>query len=549
MIGAIEDAERTTEAIRYYPELLRNAGYYCANSSKTDYNIGGQQDAEHWDLNGKIDWASLPDKQPFFQVWNLTDCHESSAHGKLENIQFDAAKIQVAAYHPDLPSVRQNYAKYYDAIGRLDRRVGSGLERLASLGLDENTIVIFNSDHGGVLPRSKRFLYRSGLHCPLIVRIPQAYQSCWPAEEPGTEVDRLVSFIDMPRTWLALCDIDAPVSMQGQVFLGAQQDPPREYHFAYRARMDERVDNVRAVTDGRFLYIRNYLPMAIRGQELSYLWRQQATRAWQAEYLAGRCDAVTGRFFRPRIAEELYDLQQDPDNVRNLAGESAYREIQERFGAQLRLEQLDARDSAMMPEAMVVQMADNAGIPIVEFCRDDKRYPLADLLAAADLALTRDLSRCDELSLLASKRHPGLRYWAAIGLCWLAYDCRAHVERVDFLEPALLTKPNDEQRAKIAAACARLLDDEDRIIRSYAAWALLELGDASGGEDGGEAARDILRQGILMPGPERLEVLNIVDWAGDIGVEFADEIQGLATDSLTKYEQRIVALLRRKFSR
>ena len=101
----------------------------------------------------------------------------------------------------------------------MDADIGKALEDLKA-GLAENTIVIHNSDHGGVLPRSKRFLFNSGTHCPLIIRIPEKFKHLWPAEKPGMKVDRLVSFVDMTKTWLSITGSKCLHIFQDKYFLG-----------------------------------------------------------------------------------------------------------------------------------------------------------------------------------------------------------------------------------------------------------------------------------------------------------------------------------------
>ena len=116
--------------------------------------------------------------------------------------------------------MRKNYAHYQDAITNMDADIGKALADLEKSGMAENTIVIHNSDHGGVLPRSKRFLFNSGTHCPLIIRIPEKFKHLWPAEKPGMKVDRLVSFVDMTKTWLDITGSEKPSYLSGRVFLG-----------------------------------------------------------------------------------------------------------------------------------------------------------------------------------------------------------------------------------------------------------------------------------------------------------------------------------------
>ena len=313
------------DQIKYYPDYLKDAGYYCSNVRKTDYNIGGRHDDACWDST-KLDWKKLKQSQPFMQVINVARSHESQAFGEVDNTTHSPSDIQLAKYHPDIPVMRKNYAHYHDAVKRMDADVGRFLNQLQQHGLSENTIVIYNSDHGGVLPRSKRHLFNSGTHCPLIIRIPEKFKSIRPAEKVGSKIERLVSFIDMPKTWLSLAGAEIPEIMQGKIFLGPQTEPGRNYHFSYRERMDERSDNQRAVRDKRYLYIRNYMPYVPWGQKLTYLWKMEATRAWEDWHRSGKTDAVTGRWFGEKPPEELYDTWEDPDNVVNLIDDPVYQD-------------------------------------------------------------------------------------------------------------------------------------------------------------------------------------------------------------------------------
>jgi arylsulfatase A-like enzyme len=147
--------------------VLRKAGYYTANFKKTDYNIGGRADKDAWHSFADNAWELRGPGQPFFQVLNFEDSHESRAFGDIEHTRHAPADMVLRRYHPDIPEIRKNYAKYQDAVEMMDAKVGKALERLKQAGLEEDTIVIFNSDHGGVLPRSKRWLYNSGTHAPM----------------------------------------------------------------------------------------------------------------------------------------------------------------------------------------------------------------------------------------------------------------------------------------------------------------------------------------------------------------------------------------------
>jgi N-sulfoglucosamine sulfohydrolase len=500
------------DRIPYYPDQLRAAGYYTANWKKTDFNIGGREDSDCWDHHGEVDWEILPKQQPFFQIINLTSSHESKAHGEVENTEHDPADTRLRAYHPDLPDVRKNYAKYHDAVKRMDSEVGTVLARLEELGLAENTIVIHNSDHGGVLPRSKRYIFSSGLHCPLIVRIPEKYQALWPAEQPGTQIDRLVSFVDMPKTWLSLADAEVPDTMQGRIFLGPQMEPEPEYHFAFRGRMDERLDNARALTDKRYLYIRNYMPYVPWMQELEYLWRSKATQAWDAHVQSGEAVEVHARFFSPKgWSEELYDLQKDPDNVVNLANRSDYAETVVRFRGALRAEQLRVYDAGLLPESEMVRRAAENKLTIYEMVRDPKRYDLPALLNAADLALERNPDKLPQLEQLLESPDCGLRYWGIVGCFLLDYQ----------------------------PAGFQCLEDSSQEVRIMAAWLLIKTGEK---EKGFQALENLLREN----GYAMLTAMNVIDWIGEEARPLLDAIPEEAT--LGSYEKRMLGVLQTRFN-
>jgi N-sulfoglucosamine sulfohydrolase len=474
--------------IRYYPDELRAAGYFSLKPGKTDCNIGGRDDREPWD-KGQVDFKTLKDKQPFFSIINIGDSHESRAHGDVENTQHDPAQVKLAPYHPDLPVIRKNYAKYQDAVKRMDSKVGQVLDDLAASGLHENTVVIYNSDHGGVMARSKRFLVDTGIHCPLIVRIPPKFKSFYPAETPGMAVNRILSFIDMPKTWLALAGAKIPAEMQGHVFLGPSQDTEREFHVAYRGRMDERCDNSRAVRDKQFLYIRNFMPYVPRGQYLTYLWHAQATKAWEAHHRAGKTDAVTGRFFRNKPVEELYDTTKDPYSINNLAGSDEHQEVLENMRGRLRQWQAEHYDAAMLPEAEMVTRAQKYKTTIYEMVRDPKKFPIAKYLEASDIALAKSADNRQSLESMLASEDSGVRYWGSVGLFLLG-------------EQATDSKP----------ALRKALGDDCHEVVAMAAWSLFNLGEK---ETGRSALRGLLENNSYAA----LKVANVIGWMGE-GYDF-----------------------------
>jgi N-sulfoglucosamine sulfohydrolase len=474
------------DVLKYYPDLIREAGYFATNGGKTDYNIGGRPDNECWDPgNGVRAWQKREEGQPFFAIVNIGDSHESRAHGSTEGTNNDPADMSLYSYHPDLSAIRGTYAKYADAVERMDSIVGQTIERLKEDGLYEDTIIVYCSDHGGVLPRSKRFLYSSGTHCPLIVRIPEKWKQWWPAEKPGMTVDRIVSFVDMPKTWLSLAEAKIPETFQGTIFLGDNIEPAPAYHLSFRERADERLDHVRMIRDEQFAYYKNYYPFAPAGQHLAYLWKAEAAPAWEQHHREGKTNEVTGRFFRARVSEEFYDTVDDFDNVKNLIDKPKHQAMIAEMRSAMRKRQLELFDSGLLPEQMRMRRAEENEITIYEMVRNPELYPLEKYLDAADMALLRDKANLEELTKQMSDEDEGMRWWASVGLHLLEKDA---APSIDILKKAL--------------------NDESHEIRMMSAWALVKLG-----ED--KEAMACLRE-LLFDGTNNQMMLeNVLDWMGE----------------------------------
>ena len=457
------------DKIPYYPDLLKAAGYQAFNGGKTDYNIGSRDDKDCWLVDGKVPKRQADKK--FFQIRNIGDSHESNAFPRKRGVNVktktDPAKMVLHPYHPDLPEMRLTYATYVDGVERMDAKVGQILADLKNDGLEEDTIVVYCSDHGGVLPRSKRFLYSSGIHCPLIVRIPEKWKHWWPAEKPGMTVDRIVSFVDMPKTFLSLAGAKVPNSYQGRVFLGDAVEEAPKYHLSFRERADECSDNVRGMRDHRYAYIKNYMPWAPNGQRLRYMWTMVGTRAWEQHYLAGKCDDVTGRFFKPRPSEEFYDTEADFHNINNLADDPQHQAKIAELKLAMRKKQLELFDSGLLPEGMRLRRAKANDMTIYEMVRDRNLYPLEEYLDISDIALKRDPTNLNQLVAFMENQDEGIRYWAICGLFLLE----------DIAESAIAT-------------IDQALDDDSPEVQMMAAWTMERLGHEAKAAATFEAAKE-----------------------------------------------------------
>ncbi len=398
--------------IKFFPRYLREVGYYCTNNVKKDYNTDDQEEA--WDeSSGKATYQNRPTEKPFFSVFNFTTSHESSVHEPIQRLVHDREMVPIPPYHPRTEEMKHDWAQYYDQVTMMDAQVGKVLQDLEASGLADNTIVFYYSDHGGVLGRSKRFLFESGLRVPLVIRFPEKYKHLAPSAA-NTRTDRLVTFVDFAPTVLSLAGVSVPEYMQGSAFLGKQEQAPSEYAFAFRGRMDEVYDMSRSVRDKQFRYTRNYMPHRIYGQYLGYLWRAPSMASWESAYRAGELNAVQSAFWEPKPPEELYDVTTDPHNVRNLATDPQYQADLERLRAAEAAWVRRIRDAGFLPEAEMMARAQEKGKTIYEMMQPPG-LPLERIIETAELASTSDPAHLNEFIIRLSDDEPAVRYWAATG--------------------------------------------------------------------------------------------------------------------------------------
>ena len=402
--------------LKMYPQILREAGYYCTNASKEDYNL--TKAGQVWDESSKnAHWKNRQPGQPFFAIFNHTISHESQIRNRIDekNRIHDPAKVRVRAYHPDTPEVRKDWAQYYDRLTMMDALVGENLQELEEAGVADDTIIFYYGDHGSGMPRSKRWPYNSGLHVPLIVHIPEKFAHLRPKEySAGSTSDRLTSFVDLAPTLLSLIGQQPPQWMQGHAFAGKYDAGPQPFIYGFRGRMDERYDLVRSVTDGRYVYIRNYMPHKIYGQYIQYMFQTPTTQVWKEMFDAGKLNEAQSHFWQRKPPEELYDLKSDPDEVHNLAGSPEHRGVMQKLqNAQQELA-VKIRDVGFLPEDELHSLAKDATPYDVG---QDPSYDLKSILAAADAASSLDPAKTGLLvELLNSDSNNAVRYWAALGL-------------------------------------------------------------------------------------------------------------------------------------
>ncbi len=437
------------EFVQFYPHYLKSAGYYCTNNSKKDYNTVDQPEVWH-ESSRSATFKNRAPGQPFFHIQNFGITHESRIHDSIPQdlLIHDPEEVPIPPYHPRTEAMKHDWAQYYDRVQQLDSLVGNILAELEATGLADSTIVFYYSDHGGVLGRSKRFMFESGLRVPLIIYFPEMYRHLAPAEA-GTKTDRVVSFVDFPATLLSLVGIEIPDYMQGIPFLGVHEGPPRDYAYSFRGRMDERIDMVRSLRSKEYRYVRNYMPHRIYGQFIEYLWRAPSMRSWERAWLAGELNEAQSKFWKTKPAEELYKVSTDPHNVINLADDPAYVDVLREMRAANESWLKEIRDVGFLPEAMMWRIAQDT--PLYDYVRDPD-FPFEDILHAADIATSQNSQYLPEIMNLLDHQHPAVRFWAVTGCVILGQDATQAKEKL----LAMNQDPEPSVRVAVAEALYNL---------------------------------------------------------------------------------------------
>ena len=312
------------EGIKPITHLLKEAGYYnalgCGYSEKTDLNFTTDP------LFDGSDWQYRKKGQPFFAQITLPITHRQSADKGWKPVRdqsphpVDPDQVELPPYFPDHPVCREDWAMYLDAMEKMDAQVGEILDLLEKEGIADNTVVIFIGDNGRCHLRGKCWLYDPGIHVPLIIR--------WPGHLKGGAVDHdMISMIDISATVLDLAGARLPEYLDGHPVFGPHSKK-RDHIFAGRDLINEVMDHMRCVRSRRYKYIRNYNPE--NGYYECY-YVQQHRPMWpvinrlhdQGKLTKAQQLIVTW----PKPNEELYDLQNDPHEINNLANSSEYRDV------------------------------------------------------------------------------------------------------------------------------------------------------------------------------------------------------------------------------
>lgn len=446
-----------TPADIFFPQRLREAGYYCTNNSKTHYNSTNNNKA-CWDECTKTASYNSPKRgkdQPFFAVFNTVTSHM----GRIRTFHTDGRRdytkegiytelLTLPSYVPDLPEVRSDYAGHLEAVQDVDTWLGFFLKDLKDKGLDDNTIIFFFSDHGGCVPRGKGYLYESGLKVPLIAYFPEKWKHL--ANGKSGKDNSLVNFTDLGPTVLSLAGVKPTKNMQGKAIFGEYASKEeRKVQFAFAANQLHHFMPVRAVTDGHIKYMRSYIPYRQFALRNYYQWGMPSNKAWDKLVLGNHnTNPDWALTFDVHPAEMLFDLDKDPGELHDLSSSPEYVEVLAKMRNELSNHIRNTHDLGFfLPTS-------RTGHVLYDVVRKDK-YPMEELYKLVEAAGIGDVASLPLFEKAIASSHRDMRFWGAVGYAELAHK---------------------KQISQCPQALADLLKDEDPYVASEAAYAVAYLG-------------------------------------------------------------------------
>lgn len=372
--------EEIDRSVTTLPEVLREAGYYNGIIGKEDHLA--PRDKFAWDeyvrtYNDENDFGRNPAAyyrhtrsflknarkagKPFFLMANSHDPHRPFAQSDDEipffgrhipvNRVYDPEEIDLPAFLPDIPKVRQEVAQYYASVRRCDETVGEILRALDDAGCRENTLVLFLSDNGMAFPFAKTNCYLNSTKSPWVLR--------WPGRvEAGSVTKALVSGIDFAPTVLEALGIEAVPGMDGVSLLTLIRGEKTEHYgtvytqFFKTARNEitkrERHYPMRCVQDKRYAYIYN----AWSDGETVFMNESMAGMTFKAMKEAAETDQAIARrvaLYQFRVKEELFDYENDPDALENLADRPEYSQMVRDMRSKMR-EYMETSGDELLPQ-------------------------------------------------------------------------------------------------------------------------------------------------------------------------------------------------------
>jgi len=418
------------EFIHGFPYYLQKEGYYVTNNSKTDYNVGNvkQFTKEAWnESSGKAGWWNRNPGQPFFAVFNFNESHQSRTMTNpyewyLENVleqlpekdRIGENEFDMPPIYRDSPEMRKHFARVYNSIKLTDNRIGEMLDRLEKDNLRDSTIIFFYADHGEGEPRGKTNGINYGYRVPFVIWFPEMYKHLSPWGTSGVVTDELIDFEDLAPTLISLSGGEMPDYLKGRVLMGKNRSKTTDHLILSADRSDNGIDMVRSITDGRFVYSRNFMPFIPQQRYIRYMEISDIVNQMRADWKADLLNPLQKSIFEARPAEYLFDIENDLWETKNLTDDPKYQVVLEKMRKQLDQKIMEARDVMFLPEYEIALLS-KKGTPY-DFRMDKNKYPLKEIYAAASLSGKRGTAFAEKQIQLLKSENKVVRYWAVIGL-------------------------------------------------------------------------------------------------------------------------------------
>ena len=422
--------------VKPLPVYLKDAGYYTTNNAKEDYNF--IKEGEIWDeSSGRASYKNRNEGQPFFHVQNFHNTHEGQLHfdnehleSALKNNNLDS--IKPFPYHPDTPTFRYTQSLLHNHHKDVDKEIAKIIDDLEKEGLIDDTIIFYYGDHGGVLPRSKGYIYESGLNVPMVVRVPKKFKNLSPFKS-GSRTSSFVEFVDLVPTVLSIAGIAIPNSVDGKPFLGKslkkRKLEKQNITFGYADRFDEKYDLVRSVRKGKFKYMRNYQPFNVDGLYNFYRYKMLAYKEWYKLYQDGKLNTVQSQFFEARLPEALYNIDEDPHETNNLANDKNYNETLMELRNELNNHLVSINDLSFLPEPHLLK---NGLQDIVGYSEKNKDL-IKRLIETSNLSLYDYDEVSSKLKDALNDDNPWVRYWGVIVNSIFGNKALENTEKINFI--------------------------------------------------------------------------------------------------------------------
>tara|TARA_R110002049_G_scaffold263116_1_gene439274 strand:- start:45889 stop:47823 length:1935 start_codon:yes stop_codon:yes gene_type:complete len=416
--------------IHGFPYYMKQEGYYVTNNYKTDYNVsdGKKFINDAWNESSKnAGWWKRDSDQPFFSIFNFMESHQSRTMTKsydwyIENVwnqlpqedRIAENEFKMPPIYYDSPDMRKYFARVYNSIKLTDNRIGELLDKLDKENLRDDTIIFFYADHGEGIPRGKTNGIDMGYRVPFVIWFPEKYKHLSPWGTSGVVTDELISFEDLATTMIDLVGAKAPDYLKGRVLLGKNRSKKVDHLILSTDRADNAPDLVRSITDGRYMYSRNFMPFIPQMRHINYMEIGDITKEMRSDLSKGKLDSLQKSVFEVRPAEFLFDHQNDKWETINLADNPQYKEILSKMREQLDEDIIQSRDVHFLPEYEIghISKISNA----YEFRLDNNKYPIKEIYAAASLSGKQGLDVAKKQVAFLKSKNKIIRYWSIVGL-------------------------------------------------------------------------------------------------------------------------------------